>query len=93
MIYFFLIIFIYIVQASLPANTYVVSGTAENKTMQEMLPTLLSQMSGLGGLSGANLKLLTEQLAKGNLGNLGGAPPTGDDEEMPALEGNFDENN
>lgn len=57
--------------------------------MQEMLPTILSQMGSNG------IKLLTEQLAKGNLGNLGGLAGNnaggGDDEDMPALEGNFDE--
>jgi hypothetical protein len=74
------------VQASLPANTYVVSGNAENKSFADILPTLLSQMGPSG------LKMLTEQLAKGRFGDLGGAAGAGGDEEMPTLEtGSFDE--
>ena len=33
------------VQAALGANTYVISGAAETKSMQEMLPTLFNQLS------------------------------------------------
>ena len=74
------------VQASIAANTYVVSGTAETKSVQELMPGIISQM-------GPNaLKGLLESMAKGGkgvpgleqmMGEMGGA---GGDDEMPELE-------
>lgn len=55
------------VQASIGSNTYVITGTAENKTAAEMLPSMMSSMAGLGGAGGINaaqLKMLQEALAK-----------------------------
>lgn len=79
------------VQASITANTYVVSGSAETKSMQDLMPNILSQLGpnaiqsllasmqkgGKGGI---------EQMLAG-LGGLGGAG--GDD--MPELEENFED--
>jgi hypothetical protein len=45
----------------------VITGTAENKTAAEMLPSMMSSMAGLGGAGGINaaqLKMLQEALAK-----------------------------
>ena len=50
------------VQAAFQSNTYVVNGTAEDKSMQELLPGILSQMGPeslqylqkMAGLAGAN---------------------------------------
>jgi nascent polypeptide-associated complex subunit beta len=41
------------VQASIAANTYVVSGAPITKSLQEMLPSMMSQ-AGLGGAGGQN---------------------------------------
>jgi len=37
------------VQASLQANTYVISGSSEKKPINEMLPQIMNQM-GMGGM-------------------------------------------
>merc|ERR1711904_380559 len=69
------------VQASITANTYVVSGHCENKQLQELLPGILSQ---LGPDNLMNLKRIAEQM---------GAKPGGskddDDDDVPDL---IDEN-
>ena len=45
------------VQASIGANTYVISGRAENKKLQELLPGIINQ---LGPDNLANLKKIAE---------------------------------
>merc|ERR1712042_342498 len=73
------------VQASLAANTFAVTGHAENKQLTEMLPGILNQL-GAEGLS--NLRRLAEQLPKGRV------DPTLDDDgddDVPDLIDNFDE--
>lgn len=80
-------------QASIAANTFVVSGPAENKTFQEMLPAYLSG----GGMNAASMKLLQE-LAKGAAGGAGagkldslmsalGGVEGGEEDAMPELVG------
>ncbi|XP_046871647.1 transcription factor BTF3-like [Hypomesus transpacificus] len=78
------------VQASLAANTFTITGHAENKQLTEMLPSILNQ---LGADSLTSLRRLAENLPK----------PTGDsmapmvaaevdeDDEVPDLVENFDE--
>merc|ERR1712222_267939 len=53
------------VQASIGANTYVISGRAENKKLQELLPGIINQ---LGPDNLANLKKIAEsyQVSKDN---------------------------
>merc|ERR1712080_112671 len=77
------------VQASLAANTFAITGNAENKQLTEMLPGILNQL-GAEGLS--NLRRLAEQLPKGRV------DPTvdddnidEDDDDVPDLVDNFDE--
>merc|ERR1711962_784642 len=72
------------VQASLAANTFAVTGHAENKQLTEMLPGILNQL-GAEGLS--NLRRLAEQLPKGStiLEDEEG------DDDVPDLVDNFDE--
>jgi len=73
------------VQASLAANTFAVTGHAENKQLTEMLPGILNQL-GAEGLS--NLRRLAEQLPKSRV------DPTLDDDnddDVPDLVDNFDE--
>ena len=70
------------VQASIGANTYVVSGTAQEKSVAELLPSMLS--------SAAGLKQLQETLAKGGRGNLesllAGLTAGAGDKDIPDLE-------
>jgi nascent polypeptide-associated complex subunit beta len=77
------------VQAAIAANTYVISGPSETKPLQELLPSIVSQL-GMENL--AQLQQMT--------GAAGGAAapsiPEGDEEEddddVPDLvEGNFEE--
>jgi nascent polypeptide-associated complex subunit beta len=49
------------VQASLPANTYVVSGHSQTKTLQDILPGVLNQ---LGPENLASLKKMAEQYSQ-----------------------------
>jgi len=74
------------VQASIAANTYVVSGHAETKKLQDLLPGIINQ---LGPDNLANLKKLAETYQ-----GSGAPPPTAgadDDEDVPDLVDNFEE--
>ena len=72
------------VQASIAANTYVISGQSETKELQELLPGIINQ---LGPDNLANLKQIADSYS--------GAPPTGeaadDDEGLPDLVDNFED--
>jgi len=67
------------VQASIQANTYVISGQSECKTLQELLPGIISH---LGQDSIKNLKQIADSM-KMHAG-------AEDDDEMPELTENFD---
>ena len=73
------------VQAAIAANTYIISGPSETKPLQDLLPSIVSQL-GMDNLS--QLKNFAEQAG-------GGAAPAGDDDdddEVPDLvEGTFEE--
>jgi len=92
------------VQASIAANTYVVSGTCETKKLQELLPGIITQLgpdnleelkkiyaSYAGGdKSGLNMASLQAALESGSLG--GGGAGGGDEDDVPDLvETNFEE--
>merc|ERR1712142_468434 len=75
------------VQASLAANTFAVTGHAENKQITEMLPGILNQ---LGAESLTHLKRLASNVTGGaGLGDVAGGDD--DDDEVPDLVENFDE--
>lgn len=77
------------VQASIGANTYVISGPSETKPLQELLPSIVSQL-GMDNLS----QLQNFASAAGQAGGMPGAADDGDDddEDVPDLvEGNFEE--
>jgi nascent polypeptide-associated complex subunit beta len=75
-------------QAAVSANTYVVSGANETKTLQELLPGIASQL-GVNDLSAL------QNMAGGAGGMSGQSIPEGDeddDDDVPDLvEGNFEE--
>merc|ERR1712029_148445 len=76
------------VQASISANTFAVTGHAENKQLTEMLPGILNQ---LGAESFANLKkLATSVTNQSDTGNTLGAD-IDEDDDVPDLVENFDE--
>lgn len=80
------------VQASLAANTFAVTGHAENKQITELLPGILNQ---LGAESLTHLKKLASNVTGGGAGSgLDGAGVGGDDDDdddVPDLVENFDE--
>merc|ERR1719473_2264067 len=71
------------VQASITANTYVVSGHGETKQLQELLPGILSQ---LGPDNLMNLKRIAEQMGAG-----AGASKDDDDDVPDLVDENFED--
>ncbi|KAL7102049.1 hypothetical protein ACP275_08G095600 [Erythranthe tilingii] len=71
------------VQASIAANTWVVSGTPQNKKLQDILPQIIHQ---LGPDNLENLKKLAEQFQK-QAPAAGGVAASGDedDDDVPEL--------
>lgn len=80
------------VQASIPSNTYVVSGAAENRRIEELIPGILSQ---LGPESMDYLRSYADMM-KAAAGGVGGAMDSveegeEEDDEVPDLVENFEE--
>eukprot|EP00929_Paragymnodinium_shiwhaense_P044197 TRINITY_DN22681_c0_g1_i1.p2 TRINITY_DN22681_c0_g1~~TRINITY_DN22681_c0_g1_i1.p2 ORF type:complete len:158 (+),score=56.18 TRINITY_DN22681_c0_g1_i1:98-571(+) len=72
------------VQAAVQSNTFVVSGSCENKRMEELLPGIISQ---LGPDSMANLKRIAETFAA----SAGASKAAeGGDEDIPDIGENFE---
>ncbi|KAM0950331.1 putative nascent polypeptide-associated complex NAC domain, NAC A/B domain superfamily [Dioscorea sansibarensis] len=69
------------VQASIGANTWVVSGSPQTKKLQDLLPSLMSQL-GTDNLD--NLRKLTEQFQK-QAQSSGASKQEGDDDDVPEL--------
>ncbi|CAL4937237.1 unnamed protein product [Urochloa decumbens] len=72
------------VQASIPANTWVVSGVPQTKSLQDLLPTIINQ---LGPDNLDNLRRLAEQFKNQVPGAEGGANAGAqdDDDDVPEL--------
>merc|ERR1712100_487247 len=73
------------VQAAINANMYVISGHAENKQLQELLPGIINQ---LGTDNLMNLKRIAESYNAGKAAS--GATPGGDD-DVPDIDENFED--
>jgi len=73
------------VQASIGANTYVISGTAENKKLQDLLPGIINQ---LGSDNLEHLKTIAGSFQGGGAG--AGGDDDDDDEDVPDLEEDFE---
>jgi len=73
------------VQASIAANTYVISGASETKELQELLPGIINQLCP-DDLS--NLKSIAESMGGGGGASAGGDD---DDDDVPDLVENFEE--
>merc|ERR1711962_617759 len=76
------------VQASLAANTFAITGHAENKVPTEMLPGILNQL-GAEGLS--NLRKLAERMPQSRMADMENGIEEADDDDVPDLVDNFDE--
>eukprot|EP00549_Striatella_unipunctata_P021774 CAMPEP_0118688028 /NCGR_PEP_ID=MMETSP0800-20121206/8701_1 /TAXON_ID=210618 ORGANISM="Striatella unipunctata, Strain CCMP2910" /NCGR_SAMPLE_ID=MMETSP0800 /ASSEMBLY_ACC=CAM_ASM_000638 /LENGTH=166 /DNA_ID=CAMNT_0006585259 /DNA_START=343 /DNA_END=843 /DNA_ORIENTATION=+ len=77
------------VQASMAANTYIISGPSETKPLQDLLPSIVSQL-GMDNLS--QLQSIAAQAAKAGGGGPGTIEEEDDDDDVPDLvEGNFEE--
>lgn len=75
------------VQASIAANTYIISGPSETKPLQDLLPSIVSQL-GMDNLS--QLQSMAAQASA--QGASAGADDAGDDDEVPDLvDGTFEE--
>ncbi|XP_015082928.1 nascent polypeptide-associated complex subunit beta-like [Solanum pennellii] len=70
------------VQASIAANTWVVSGTPQTKKLQDILPQIIHQ---LGPDNLENLKKLAEQFQKQAPGAADAAAAQEDDDDVPEL--------
>ena len=75
------------VQASIAANTYIVSGASETKPLQELLPSIVSQL----GMD--NIAQLQQAMAgQGGAASATPAIAEEDDDDVPDLvDGNFEE--
>jgi len=83
------------VQASIAANTYVISGPSQTKKIQELLPGILNQM---GADSLTHLKKIMQQytasMGQFGAGGMFGAPGAAaeeNDDDVPDLVENFEE--
>ena len=78
------------VQASPSANTFAITGHAENKNLTEMLPTILNQ---LGAENIDTLKSLANPSPKMNFSSdsVQMSNDNDDDDDVPDLAGDFDE--
>lgn len=76
------------VQAAIAANTYIISGPSETKPLQDLLPSIVSQL-GMDNLS--QLQSMAAQAGAG-AGMPAAAADDDDDDDVPDLvEGNFEE--
>eukprot|EP00930_Biecheleria_cincta_P042015 TRINITY_DN2888_c0_g2_i9.p2 TRINITY_DN2888_c0_g2~~TRINITY_DN2888_c0_g2_i9.p2 ORF type:complete len:162 (+),score=57.61 TRINITY_DN2888_c0_g2_i9:62-547(+) len=75
------------VQASVAANTYVITGHGENKRLEELLPGIINQ---LGPDNLANLKRIAEGFSAAQAAAAGGGAD-GADEDIPDIGENFEE--
>merc|ERR1739845_234860 len=73
------------VQASVAANTYIITGHGENKKLEELLPGIINQ---LGPDNLMNLKRIAEGFAAGGGG---GKAVEGDEDDIPDIGENFED--
>ena len=70
------------VQASITANTYVVSGSSQTKKLEEMLPDIITQM---GHENIVNLQKMAAQFSQGGQGQGEGQLPKVDTHSIAAF--------
>merc|ERR1712094_65430 len=72
------------VQASVSANTYTITGHAEEKRLEELLPGIINQ---LGPDNLMNLK----RIAEAHAAAAGGGAPAAEDDDIPDIGENFED--
>merc|ERR1719232_2429636 len=79
------------VQASIAANTYIVSGPSDTKPLQELLPSIVSQL-GMDNISQLQSAMAAQGgQAPGTQGAAPGGEEEDDDDDVPDLvDGNFE---
>merc|ERR1712157_102157 len=79
------------VQASIAANTYIISGPSETKPLQDFLPSIVSQL-GVDNLSQLQSFAASAGAGQGLAPGVAGAGVDEEDEDVPDLvEGNFED--
>mmetsp|Transcript_22154 Transcript_22154/g.39852 ORF Transcript_22154/g.39852 Transcript_22154/m.39852 type:complete len:166 (-) Transcript_22154:264-761(-) len=79
------------VQASIAANTYIVSGPSDTKPLQELLPSIVSQL-GMDNISQLQNAMAAQGGAAGGMPGMPEAAEEDDDDDVPDLvDGNFEE--
>merc|ERR1712154_363006 len=79
------------VQASIAANTYIVSGPSDMKPLQELLPSIVSQL-GMDNISQLQNAMAAQGAAGASSGMPGVSEEDDDDDDVPDLvDGNFEE--
>merc|ERR1712154_106932 len=79
------------VQASIAANTYIVSGPSDTKPLQELLPSIVSQL-GMDNISQLQNAMAAQGAAGASSGMPGVSEEDDDDDDVPDLvDGNFEE--
>merc|ERR1719293_319141 len=76
------------VQASVSANTYVVTGHAENKRLEELLPGIINQ---LGPDNLVNLKRIAEGYAAAGGAGAAGGQAADEEDDIPDIGENFED--
>eukprot|EP00933_Yihiella_yeosuensis_P040920 TRINITY_DN3532_c2_g1_i1.p1 TRINITY_DN3532_c2_g1~~TRINITY_DN3532_c2_g1_i1.p1 ORF type:complete len:159 (+),score=59.28 TRINITY_DN3532_c2_g1_i1:105-581(+) len=72
------------VQASVTSNTFVVSGSSETKSLEELLPGIINQL-------GPDNLMALKQIAESFAAKQGDAAKEGGDEDIPDIGENFEE--
>ena len=75
-------------QASIAANTYIISGPSETKPLQELLPSIVSQL-GMDNLS--QLQNMAAQAGGPGAATIPEGDEDDDDDVPDLVEGNFEE--
>ncbi|XP_023179383.1 transcription factor BTF3 homolog 4 [Drosophila hydei] len=80
-------------QASLPTNTFAITGHGENKTISEMLPGILTQLGpqDINQLKKIASEIASKSNAAGGVAVGGGASADAGDDDVPDLVENFEE--
>ena len=79
------------VQASIQANTYIISGPSDTKPLQELLPSIVSQL-GMDNIAQLQSAMAGQAGMAGAAGGMPSVAEDDDDDDVPDLvDGNFEE--
>lgn len=78
------------VQASIGANTYIVSGAGETKSLQELLPSIVSQL-GMDNIAQLQAAMTGQGMGAGGTSAIPEGDEEDDDDVPDLVDGNFEE--